>query len=105
LDRSCVAQPTQTVITSFGMACLNAESHVNEPDDAIESHPPNRQPPTSALPWQRWRFDKEPRRLVERSFALAIEEVLATRLIPGTWREIELRAPQILWRVHAVLLI
>jgi hypothetical protein len=48
---------------------------------------------------------REPRRLVERAFALDIKQVLTTRLLPGTQGEIDLWAPLIAWPVHALFLI
>jgi hypothetical protein len=51
------------------------------------------------------RSDREPRRLVERSFVLDVRQVLDAGLVPGTEKEISLWAPLILWPVHALVLI
>jgi hypothetical protein len=48
---------------------------------------------------------REPRRVVERAFALDIKQVITTRLVPGTQGEVDLWAPLIAWPVHAFFLI
>lgn len=51
------------------------------------------------------RSGREPRRLVERCFAIEIKEILAIGLMPGTQHVIDLRAPLLAWSVRARFMI
>ena len=51
------------------------------------------------------RFDREPRRLVERAFVLDVRELTAGPLRPGRQGDLTLPAPLVVWPVHAHFLI